>query len=177
MGIHCTGGYSSVPGVSALVPGTMHWYRGLAHCTGVYKWGPLSPAPSHRCPPVSGGGDIGRGTPPRCRCRHRHRCRCIDAGVYTAQCMHADQCVQCIHCTVCTYSVQCTVYTLISVTIVYTDQCIARVYTDQCMRCLVCTVVQWQWIPTMSLCTVSMVYSLYSVNDTGRKKGKITLAY
>ena len=83
-------------------------------------------------------------------------------------------------CTVYTlYSVyvQCTVYTLISVTIVYTVQCIARVYTDQCMRCLVCAVVQWQCIPTVSMCTVAVSYTLYSDIDIGRKKVKIVLAY
>ena len=155
------------------VPGAMHWYRSLYAGTGVYKWGPPYPAPSHRCPPRQWG----RRQWDRCpsvQCSLVHcssvQCRRIHSSVYA-------------HWPVCTvytlYSVyvQCTVYTLISVTIVYTDQCIARVYTDQCVQCTVCTVVQWQWIPTVSVCTVSMVYSLYSVTGNGRKKGKITLAY
>jgi hypothetical protein len=174
---HCTGGWRTVLEF-------MHWYRGLYAGTGVCALVPefVNGAPRIRlplidAPPVSGGGDYGIGTPPPpAPSVDVIGIDADDVPLYRR--IHSSVYAHWPVCTVYTlYSVyvQCTVYTLYSVTIVYTVQCIARVYTDQCMRCLVCTVVQWQCIPTMSLCTVAVSYTLYSDIDIGRKKVKIVL--
>ena len=113
-----TGSMLTVPELGALVPEALHWYRGLYAGTGVYKWGPPYPAPSHRWPPRQWGRRRGP----------------VPIGAVPIGSLLIG--------TVPAYT-QLSVCTLASVYSVYTVQCVRTVYsvyTVQCNHCIHCTV-------------------------------------